>query len=84
MKYVIRLQRIGCKFRPRYNIVVQYDLKGIQSNPLAILGSYDILHNHYKLKQKHFNILKLNKELMDYWLSKGAKPTKLIQKLLFS
>lgn len=75
MSVKIRLARTGKKHRISFRIVAQDTLSKRDSNFLEILGYY----LPYEKKAKNFNI-KLDR--VSYWMSKGAKPTLSVSKLL--
>ena len=68
----IRLQRIGRKKLPHFRLIVQDKQKDPWDKSLEILGSMNP-----RTKE-----IKLNKERIEYWLSKGAQPTNTVHNLL--
>jgi len=72
MAVKIRLSRIGGKNKPYYRIVVKSERNNRDGNSLEILGFYNPLSKEIKVKL----------ERVDYWLSKGAKTTPVIDRLL--
>lgn len=75
MSVKIRLARTGKKHRISFRIVVQDTLSKRDSNFLEILGYY----LPYEKKAKNFDI---KRDRVSYWISKGAKPTLSVSKLL--
>jgi small subunit ribosomal protein S16 len=63
----IRLQRIGAKKRAFYRIVVADKLRAPGSKVIEYLGTYDPHTDPPEVK--------LDLDLVDNWLSKGALPT---------
>jgi len=63
----IRLQRIGAKKRAYYRIVVADQWSAPNSKVVEYLGTYD--------PHKDPPEIKLDLELMDKWIGKGATPT---------
>ncbi|WBP84025.1 30S ribosomal protein S16 [Mycoplasmopsis edwardii] len=68
----IRLKRMGSKFRPVYKIVAADARAPRDGKFIEALG-------HYNPNSKE---LVLNRELVDKWLSQGAKPTDTVANLL--
>ncbi|MEO0077293.1 MAG: 30S ribosomal protein S16 [candidate division WOR-3 bacterium] len=68
----IRLKRIGRKHVPLYRIVVADSRRSRDGKYLEAVGFYNP-----KSKQ-----LTLNKERVDYWLSKGAQTTDVTKRLI--
>lgn len=72
----IRLTRIGRKHLPYYRVGV-YDSRTRRDGPcLESLGTYDPRQS--KPEEK----LQLKKDRYDHWVSKGAKPTEALERLL--
>jgi small subunit ribosomal protein S16 len=67
MSLKIRLSRIGSTHQPHYRIVVAETRSRRDGDAVETLGTYDP-----RTKAKQVN-LKLDR--VDYWVSKGAKPT---------
>lgn len=68
----IRLARIGKKKQPTYRLVVSEHTKDTFGDHLEKLG-------HYDPRRK---IVELKAERIEYWMSKGAKPSKTVNNLL--
>lgn len=70
----IRLTRIGKKQQPAFRLVVA-------EHSFAVKGKYLELLGHY-LPAKKPKTIELNKERIEYWLSKGAQPSETAAALL--
>ena len=77
MALKIRLARGGAKKRPFYRIVVAEASMPRDGRFIERLGSYDPM-----VPKEHENRVKLDIERIKYWLSKGAKPTDRVHKIL--
>lgn len=70
----IRLTRMGSHKRPFYRIVAA-DSRARRDGPfLEIVGTYNPLTEP--------SAININKERIDYWISKGAQPTEPVKKLI--
>lgn len=76
MAVKIRFSRLGKKNRAYYRIAVFDSQTRRDGTYIESLGTYDPIEKEPTKK------IKLNKERYDYWLSKGAKPTEAIERLL--
>lgn len=72
----IRLARYGAKKQPFFRVVVADKERSRDGRFIEIVGTYD--------PRKESKKLTLKKERYDYWVQKGAKPTKIISELLVS
>ena len=79
MALKIRLSRGGAKKRPFYKIVVAEALSPRDGKFIERLGSYNPM-----VAKDHAERLVLDIERAKYWLSKGAKPTLRVAKMLSS
>lgn len=70
----IRLTRLGSKKKPFYRIVVLEKSTARDGRSLEILGTYNPLQNPAQIE--------LNSERIQYWQSKGAKPSDTVANLL--
>jgi small subunit ribosomal protein S16 len=70
----IRLKRMGRKHRPYYRLVVSDSRNRTTGSNIDEVGHYDPLPNPSKIT--------INMERVDYWLSKGAKPSGTVAKLI--
>ena len=66
----IRMRRTGCRNHAAYRIVAADERSPRDGKFLEILGWYDT-----QLKENNF---KIDIERVDYWMSKGAKPTETV------
>jgi small subunit ribosomal protein S16 len=71
---VIRLRRAGSKKRPFFRIVVTDSRAARDSSFVEILG-------HYNPRTKPA-LVDVNKERVDYWLTKGAQPSDSVRTLM--
>jgi small subunit ribosomal protein S16 len=70
----IRLQRTGRKNRPFYRIVVAEHSARIQGSYIEHIGHYDPLANP--------KVFQVNEAKIQEWISKGAKPTNTMARLM--
>jgi small subunit ribosomal protein S16 len=70
----IRLKRMGRKHRPYYRLVVSDSRKRTTGDSVDEVGQYDPVPNPSKVT--------IDMERVDYWLSKGAKPSATVAKLI--
>jgi len=74
MALKIRLARLGAKKKPFYRIVVADSAAKRDGRFLEVVGHYDPNPNPAKVT--------LKKELVDLWMSRGAKPTDTVHNLI--
>jgi len=74
MALKIRLTRLGTKHQPHYRIVIAEARSRRDGDPTEVIGTYDP-----RSKTSQF---KVDFARVDYWLSKGAKPTESLNGLL--
>ena len=79
MALKIRLSRGGAKKKPFYRIVVAEALSPRDGKFIERLGSYNPM-----VKKENADRIVLNNDRIKYWLSKGAKPTLRVAKILSS
>jgi len=72
----IRLARGGAHKRPYYRIIVADRRRALNGNNIERVGFYNPLASEKEVK------LKVDMERVQYWLSKGAKPTDRVADLL--
>ena len=65
----IRLARGGANKRPYYRIIVADRRRALNGNNIERIGFYNPMASAKEVK------LKVDMERVQYWLSKGAKPT---------
>ncbi len=70
----IRLLRMGKKKKPFYRVVVADARSPRDGKYLDIVGTYNPLVDPAEVR--------IDKEKLDKWVSKGAKPTKRVEGLL--
>ena len=73
---VIRLSRGGSKKRPFYHVVVTNSRNARDGRYIERLGYYNPIAAGEEIQ------LQINKERVDYWLSKGAQPSERVSHLL--
>jgi small subunit ribosomal protein S16 len=74
MAVVMRLRRMGAPKHPSYRIVVT-DIRSARGGRyIEKVGIYDPMVNPAKTE--------VNKERVEYWLSKGVKPTETVANIL--
>jgi small subunit ribosomal protein S16 len=74
MALKIRLTRIGTTHQPHYRVVVAEARSRRDGDPVEVIGTYDP-----RTKAKQVN---LRLDRVDYWLSKGAKPSDTLHALI--
>jgi len=70
----IRLRRAGSKKRPFFRVVVTDSRAARDSSFVEILG-------HYNPRTKPA-VVDINKERVDYWLGRGARPSDSVRTLM--
>jgi len=70
----IRLARTGAKKQSSYRIVVIERERARDGRPVEIVGHYNPRRNPAELV--------MNRERVDYWLSRGAEPSETIRSFL--
>ena len=75
MAVVIRLSKTGKRGEGRYRVVVTEKRYRRDGEPIETLGWYE-------KKEKNKENKEVNKARFDYWLSKGAKPSITVEKIL--
>jgi small subunit ribosomal protein S16 len=76
MSVVLRLSRQGAKDRPFYWVVASDSAKPQGGGFLQKVGSYEPKKADPKEK------LKLDREIFDAWIAKGARPTQTVRELI--
>ena len=74
MAVKVRLTRTGGKNRPFYRIIVADERAPRDGAFLEMVGTYDPSTDPESVK--------LKRDRIDYWISKGAKTTEIVSKLL--
>jgi len=70
----IRLSRVGAKKRPFYRIVAIDERRPRDGRPLAYLGTFDPCTKPERVR--------LEKERIDAWIARGARPSPVVRTLL--
>ena len=70
----IRMTRVGSKKKPHFRVVVSEARSALQSNVVENLGTYNPRSKPAKVE--------LNKERVQHWLARGAKPSNSVRTLL--
>jgi len=76
MSVVIRLSKAGKRGEGRYRVVVMEKRYRRDGQPIETLGSYE--------KREKSESKKINKDRYNYWVSKGAKPSPTVEKIILS
>ena len=74
MSVVIRLSKTGKRGEGRYRVVVMEKRYRRDGEPIETLGWYE--------KREKSENKEINKDRYKYWLSKGAKASKTVEKIL--
>jgi len=74
MSVVIRLSKTGKRGEGRYRVVVMEKRYRRDGEPIETLGWYE--------KREKTENKKINKDRYDYWISKGAKPSSTVEKII--
>jgi len=74
MSVVIRLSKMGKRGEGRYRVVVTERRYRRDGEPIETLGWYE--------KREKCESKEINKDRYNYWLSKGAKPSPTVEKIL--
>ena len=72
---MIRLSRTGARKQPHYRVVVIEKERARNGRPVEVVGSYDP-------RSKAAGSLELKRERIDYWVSKGAKLSDRVSKIM--
>src|SRR5688572_27155292 len=70
----IRMTRVGSKKKPFFRVVVTEGRSALQSSFVENLGTYNPRTKPAKVE--------INKERVDFWLGKGARPSDSVRTLL--
>ena len=74
MALKIRLSRVGTKNEPHYRVVVAEERSRRDGDAVEQIGSYN--------PRAKGNPLTIKLDRVDYWVSKGAKPTSTLHALI--
>jgi small subunit ribosomal protein S16 len=71
---MIRLKRVGARKQPRYRVVVIEKERARDGRPVEVVGTYNPRTNPASID--------LKRERIDYWVSKGAKMSDRVSKIV--
>lgn len=75
MSLVIRLAKTGKRGEAKFRVVVTEKRYRRDGEPAEILGWYE-------KREKNNENKEINKKRYDYWISKGAKPSPTVEKII--
>jgi small subunit ribosomal protein S16 len=71
---MIRLKRVGARKQPQYRVVVIEKERARDGRPVEVVGTYNPRTNPASVE--------LKRERIDYWVSKGAKMSDRVSKIV--
>ena len=71
---MIRLKRVGARKQPQYRVVVIEKERARDGRPVEVVGTYNPRTNPASLE--------LKRERIEYWVSKGAKMSDRVSKIV--
>jgi len=71
---MIRLTRVGARKQPQYRVVVIEKERARDGRPVEVVGTYNPRTNPASIE--------LKRERIDYWISKGAKMSDRVSKIV--
>ena len=71
---MIRLTRTGARKKPHYRVVVIEKARARNGRPVEVVGTYNPRTNPASIE--------LKRERIDYWVSKGAKMSDRVSKIV--
>lgn len=71
---MIRLKRMGARKQPHYRVVVIEKERARNGRPVEVVGTYNPRTNPATVEVK--------RERVDYWVSKGAKMSDRVSKIM--
>ncbi|HXZ30915.1 MAG TPA: 30S ribosomal protein S16 [Terriglobales bacterium] len=71
---MIRLKRVGARKQPQYRVVVIEKERARDGRPVEVVGTYNPRTNPASIE--------LKRERIDYWVSKGAKMSDRVSKIV--
>jgi small subunit ribosomal protein S16 len=71
---MIRLKRVGARKQPQYRVVVIEKERARAGRPVEVVGTYNPRTNPASIE--------LKRERIDYWISKGAKMSDRVSKIV--
>lgn len=72
---VIRLSKTGKRGEGRYRVVVTEKRYRRDGEPIEMLG-------YYEKREKGVSSNDINRDRYNYWISKGAKPSPTVEKIM--
>ena len=70
----IRMTRVGSKKKPFFRLVVSEGRSAVQGSVVENVGTYN--------PRTKPAVVEINKERVQYWISKGARPSNTVRTLL--
>jgi small subunit ribosomal protein S16 len=71
---MIRLKRVGARKQPQYRVVVIEKERARDGRPVEVVGTYNPRTNPASIE--------LKRERIEYWVSKGAKMSERVNKIV--
>lgn len=71
---MIRLKRVGARKQPQYRVVVIEKDRARDGRPVEVVGTYNPRTNPASIE--------LKRERIEYWISKGAKMSDRVSKIV--
>jgi len=71
---MIRLKRVGARKQPQYRVVVIEKERARDGRPVEVVGTYNPRTNPASVE--------LKRERIEYWVSKGAKMSERVSKIV--
>jgi len=71
---MIRLKRVGARKQPQYRVVVIEKERARDGRPVEVVGTYNPRTNPASIE--------LKRERIEYWVSKGAKMSDRVSKIV--
>lgn len=71
---MIRLKRVGARKQPQYRVVVIEKERARDGRPVEVVGTYNPRTNPASIE--------LKRERIEYWISKGAKMSDRVSKIV--
>jgi small subunit ribosomal protein S16 len=71
---MIRLARFGAKKKPSYRVVVIEKERARDSRAVEVVGHYNPVAQP--------KVVSIDRERVEYWIRRGAKPSETVQRLL--
>ncbi len=71
---MIRLKRMGARKQPHYRVIVIEKERARDGRPVEVVGTYN--------PRSASNTVELKRDRIEYWVSKGAKMSDRVSKLM--